>query len=209
MAKQKGPSIIEKHNPKFEYAEVVMLLILAYQYLVLWTNPGVNDATKIFQFAGLMAFEFVMVHSGAFMSVMPKKLSLFFLVPFYGVFAYIFNKIIGDNTVIIIYFIAVLNRIRFAFFNASKPLMQRVMLKSALAAMLYFLIILIVAIGHNYVPELGLNPENLQRINYHKAISHGGIFTDKPQVAMCVGFLYYLALAALAVKLVKMRPSKQ
>ncbi len=209
MAKQKSISIVEKYNPQFEYTEALMLAILAYQYLMLWTNPGVNDATKIFQFSGLMAFEFVIVHSGAFMSVMPKKIALFFLVPFYGVFAYIFTEIIGNNTVLFIYFIAVLNRMRFAFFNVSKALKDYVMFKSALSAVIYFILLLIVAVGHNYIPELGLNPENLERINYYRLNTENGLFTDIPKTAISFGFLYYTALSLLSISLVRLERSKK
>ncbi len=192
-------SILEKYNPQFEYLEAIMLAVIGVQYLQLWVSPSYDDPSKIFQMATLIAFEFIMVHSGVFMAMMPKKITLFLLVPIYGLFAYAFNSTIGDNSIVILYSITVFNRMRFAFFNANKKLRFSQITKSLIAVTLYFFLILIVAIGNKFVPSFGLSEENLININYKSVQNHGGLFLDEPKTAMCMGFLYYTLLAVIAV----------
>lgn len=201
---KQSSSFFEKHNLQFEYAEALMLIFLALQYLKLWLAPDVNDAEKIFQFSGLMAFEFIMVHSGVFMAAMPKKVSLFVLVPIYGLFAIAFNSIIGGSIIAYVYLITVFNRMRFAFFNASPELKKEVFGKSALATIVYFFLVVLVAIGNAWVPEFGLADENLTRIGYDDIKDHGGLFLDEPQTAISCGFLYYSILAFFSVMIIKM-----
>lgn len=187
--------MIEKYNLHFEYVESLMLGFLAYQYLKLWIAPEIDDAEKIFQFAGLMAFEFVMVHSGVMMASVSRKTSLLLFVPLYGLFALSFNLIIGGNIVAYVYLIAVFNRMRFAFFNVSERLKDIVFGKSVLAVTIYFLLMIVVAFCNESVPEFGLSDENLARLGYAKANTHGGLFVDEPQTAICLGFLYYSILS--------------
>ena len=60
--KNQSNPIVEKMEPSFEFADVIMMGFMAYQYLKLWVNPQTGDAHQIFQYAGLMGFEFIMVH---------------------------------------------------------------------------------------------------------------------------------------------------
>jgi len=118
-------NIIEKYDKPFEYAGIFMSLLIAYQFLMVWLSPDASDSSKISSMAGLMAFEFVMVHSGVFMAVMPKKISLFILIPFYGLFALAFTASIGNTDILIIYLIVVFNRMRFAFSDVSSHIKNR------------------------------------------------------------------------------------
>lgn len=195
MVSQKK-SILEKFEPQLELGNFVMLMYMCYQYAKLWIAPEVGDSETIFQMAGLMGFEFVMIHSGVFMAVMPKKISLFIFVPFYGLFALAFNQIIGgENLVFKIYLVVVFHRMRFAFFNASEELKNNQIAFSAIAAMAYFFLLIAVCIGNTLVPAFGLSAENLSHIGYDSAKTHGGILLDNPETAMCLGTSYYLLLA--------------
>ncbi len=194
-------SILEKYNSQFEYAEALMLFLIAFQYFQLWVSPDSDSASKIFQLAGLIAFEFIMVHSGVFMSVMPKKISLYVLVPVYGLFALAFNQIIGGNAILVIYLITIFNRMRFAFFNVNEVLKSSLMLKSIIAVSIYFVLILVVAFSSNILPQMGLSAENLRAINYEEAKKHGGLFLDQPHTSMCMGFLYYAFLGLISIRL--------
>lgn len=193
-------SILERLEPSFGFVDFMMMAFMSYQYFKLWMMPEIGDAEKIFQMAGLMGFEFIMVHSGVFMAVMPRKLSLFFFVPVYGLFAWAFNSIIGGgNIVAYIYMLAVFNRMRFAFFNVDEELKNKQIGRSVFAAMTYFFLIIGVAVGSGMLPEYGLNDENLRQIGYDEAKTHGGLFLDEPQTAICAGAVYYLILALFAL----------
>ena len=196
QSKKQNNSILEKIEPSFELVDVVMMGFMAYQYFKLWIDPQYGDAEKIFQMAGLMGFEFIMVHSGVFMAVMPRKVSLLIFVPAYGLFAWAFNDIIGGgNLVAYIYLIAVFNRMRFAFFNVNEELKNKQILRSVFAVLTYFFLLLGVAFGSKLIPEFGLNDVNLSFIGYDEAKTHGGLFLDEPQTAICLGSIYYLILA--------------
>ena len=197
MAKTNS-KILERFEPAFDYVEAFTLGFIAIQFLKLWISPGMEDAEKIGQWSGLMAFEFIMVHSGVFMAIMPKKFSLFFFFPIYGLFAFAFNEAIGGgNMVIYIYLFTVFNRMRFAFFNVSEQQKGKVIGKSLYAVMIYFFTLLFVAIGSKLVPEFGLNSEYLARIGY---VSKGeGLFLEEPKTAICLGVVYYFLLAIYAL----------
>lgn len=57
-------NIIERIDRPCEYVEVAQTALIACQYLYLWLFAGPDDAYKVYSLAILMAFEFVMVHSG-------------------------------------------------------------------------------------------------------------------------------------------------
>lgn len=147
-----------------------------------------------------MGFEFVMVHSGIATAVMNKKITLYILVPFYALFAWGFNSIIGaDNLILKIYLVVIFNRMRFAFFNPSDELRNRQLNFSVLAVMLYFFLLLFVGLGNSIILEFGLNSENLNHIGYNIAKTHGGFLLDKPKTAMCLGAFYYSLLGTYSI----------
>lgn len=196
----KKSKILERLEPSFEFVDFLMMAFMSYQYFKLWMAPEIGDADKIFQMAGLMGFEFIMVHSGVFMAVMPRKVSLLFFVPVYGLFAWGFNEIVGGgNLVAYIYMFAVFNRMRFAFFNVDENLKNKQVGRSVFACMTYFFLLIGVAFGNSFLPEFGVNEQNLVRIGYEEAKTHGGLFLDKPQTALCAGAFYYLFLAMYAL----------
>lgn len=193
-------SILEKVNPLFNFVDFFTLGFIAYQYFKLWYSPEIGDADKIFQWAGLMGFEFIMVHSGVFMAAMPKKWSLLIFFPFYGLFALSFNQIIGGgNIVIYIYLFAVFNRMRYAFFDVSEEIQKKVIGKSVFAVLVYFFPLMAIVFGNKLVPELGLNEQSLAYIGYNNAKTHGGLFLDEPKTAMCLGVVYYSFLAIYSI----------
>ena len=71
-------NIIERIDRPCEYVEVAQTALIACQYLYLWLFAGPDDAYKVYSLAILMAFEFVMVHSGLFMAVWGIERSGFF-----------------------------------------------------------------------------------------------------------------------------------
>lgn len=202
-------NILEKYNNQFEYAAILMNVFIAYQFFTLWTNPHLFGTERIFTLAILMAFEFIMVHSGVFMAVMPKKISLFILFPIYGLFALAFNAAINDHIILITYLLVIFNRMRFAFSDVSNSIRKQAIFKSVLAALTYFAFIFLFAIGADYVPELGLTKNALAQLNYPGDVTTSGLFVDMPQVAIGFGCTYYCVLAIIeAFSLRKSRASQ-
>lgn len=89
-------NIIERIDRPCEYVEVAQTALIACQYLYLWLFAGPDDAYKVYSLAILMAFEFVMVHSGLFMAAMPLKASIRLFIPLYGLFAFGHSMREGD-----------------------------------------------------------------------------------------------------------------
>lgn len=151
-------NIIEHIDRPCEYVEVAQTALIACQYLYLWLFAGPDDAYKVYSLAILMAFEFVMVHSGLFMAAMPLKASIRLFIPLYGLFAFAFGHSMreGDYTIIILYLATVLNRMRFAFFNVSKSVKQRVVRQSMIALAVYFVLTVSVVCAESVIPSFSL-----------------------------------------------------
>ena len=201
-------NIIERYDKPFEYAAIVMNLIIAIQFLKLWYDPTFSDANKIFSMATLMAFEFIMIHSGVFMAVMPKRISLFLLVPFYGLFAFSFSKFINNNAILITYGLVILNRMRFAFSNVSPFIQYRAIQTSFRAATSYIVLIFICVFSNGFLGPLGLTQPFLKASGYFEQVSGSGLFVEKPHVAISFGFFYYCTLAVIEIVLLKKNPLK-
>src|ERR1035437_9291104 len=113
--------IIERLDTPLEYSSILLKLLMASQFLLLWVNPEIDQAQKINGLAVIMAFEFVMVHSGLVMAIMPAKNSLLVVAfPIYGLFALTMNLSVPNNVVLFTYLVVVFNRMRFAFFNVNE-----------------------------------------------------------------------------------------
>ena len=202
-------NIIEKYDPYFIYIGVLINAFIAYQFFDIWSNPDWDQARQLKTMAVLMGFEFVMLHSGVFMAVFPRKFSLFIFFPLYGIFAFAFAAMIDDWRIIAYtYLFAVFNRMRFAFADVSKEIKTRNIFTSLIAMLVYFVLTFVVAFGSDFIPEWGLTQEYLKSSGYLENLDAGGIFLDMPQTAMCLGFLYYSILAIVELYLVLKRKRK-
>ncbi|ATA73104.1 MULTISPECIES: hypothetical protein [Capnocytophaga] len=198
-------SVIERWDKPFEYFGFLNLVLMAFYYGSLWFSATPLDADKVFKFSLLMAFEFIMVHSGVFMVAFSARISLFIFFPVYGLFAYSFQSIMGfsDWTITTLYCVTVFNRMRFAFFNTSEAVQQRVMAQSVVAVMLYFFLAMFVAFGQNIVPEFALDEGFRKSQSYLDAKKHGGLFLDFPHTAIALGTLYFSFLALFDLSLIR------
>jgi hypothetical protein len=194
---------IRKFLALLEYLDIAFTLFLSYQFFRLWLSPNIDDAGMIYSFAILMGFEFIMVHSGVFMSAFKLKASLLIFFPFYGIFALMFNFFVDNNTVLILYLVVVFNRMRFAFFTTDKTTKMKAASLSILGAVVYFLLMFAVAIGAEMLPDFGLNAQFLAASNYEHFKRVGGLFADMPKTAMCLGGFYYLLLSLLSLAISK------
>ena len=177
-------NIIERIDRPCEYVEVAQTALIACQYLYLWLFAGPDDAYKVYSLAILMAFEFVMVHSGLFMAAMPLKASIRLFIPLYGLFAFAFGHSMreGDYTIIILYLATVLNRMRFAFFNVSKSVKQRVVRQSMIALAVYFVLTVSVVCAESVIPSFSLGAAFSESASYTREVRAGGLFVEK---ALC------------------------
>ena len=188
-------NIIERIDRPCEYVEVAQTALIACQYLYLWLFAGPDDAYKVYSLAILMAFEFVMVHSGLFMAAMPLKASIRLFIPLYGLFAFGHSMREGDYTIVILYLATVLNRMRFAFFNVSKSVKQRVVKQSMIALAVYFVLTVSVVCAESVIPSFSLGAAFSESASYTREVRAGGLFVEKPYVPICLGFLYYSVLS--------------
>ncbi|MFH6992933.1 hypothetical protein [Flavobacterium sp. FlaQc-48] len=178
-------------NSPFSFIEYGFQAYYATVFLMVWMHPEEHDVSLINDLAVLMAFEFIMVHSGVFMAVMPKKLSLLVFFPMYGLFAYGFNHSVVNTNIFYIYLLTVLNRMRFAFSDVSPEIRAIQIGKSVAKAMFYFFLIFAVAFGNALIPKFGLTEDFLEKSHYFDTVKSSGLFIEKPYVPICMGFIYY------------------
>lgn len=178
-------------NSPFSFVDYGFQAFYAYVFLMVWLQPEKNPISLINDLAVLMVFEFVMVHSGVFMAVLPKKVSLFVFFPLYGLFAFGFNEYVINTNILYIYLLTVLNRMGFAFSNVSLKEREIQMGKSGGKVIFYFFLLLAVTVANNIIPKFGLTDDFLKKSHYFDQIKSSDLFTDKPYVPMCMGFIYY------------------
>jgi len=191
----------------FSLIDIALTCYMAYLILSLWLYPQANDVELIYNLATLMAFEFIMVHSGVFMSFLGRSWKAWLgAIIFYGLFALVFNLFVTDNRILFLYAGVVLNRMLSGIMTSDETAKEKRIGFSALYAVIYFLLIMFVGIYSFLIPEFGLTESFLQSSDYHDMVIHGGSFTDTPHIAMCFGVLYYASLSLVAVYALFYRP---
>ncbi|MFK8270532.1 hypothetical protein [Capnocytophaga stomatis] len=210
IKKQKSVPIIEKFDTPLEYFSIFQYLVFAGTYLYFWLFADISDAYKVYSLAMLIIFEFIMVHSGIFMAVIPAKYSLLIFFPFYGIFALVFNLSLnlGDNQILILYLVTVFHRMRFAFFNTDKDIKNRLILFSVLGALAYFILTFFSLIFSPILPYFALDEFFFNSDAYQNVKKMKGAFVDTPHEAIIFGFLYYLALAFINFRLLRIAKGK-
>ncbi|GIJ96724.1 hypothetical protein CAPN001_12930 [Capnocytophaga stomatis] len=203
---QKSIPVIEQFDKPLEYFSIFQYLFFAGTYLYFWIYADISDAYKVYSLAMLIIFEFIMVHSGIFMTLIPAKYSLLLFFPFYGIFALVFNLSLnlGDNQILILYLVTVFHRMRFAFFNTDKDIKNRLIVFSVLAALAYFLLTFFCLIFSPILPYFALDEFFFNSDTYQSIKKMKGAFVDTPHEAIAFGFLYYLALACINFRLLRM-----
>lgn len=174
---------------------VALYLALAGHMGHLLLFPGPDDGETILNFGAMMGFEFILIHSGVFMAVMPRMVSLFVFVPVYGLFAWGMNSIIPGNAILWLYLSVVLTRMRFAFSKPSEAAKNSNILFSCAAAMTYFVLVFIFAFSSGILPRFGITEAYLEAVNYSSLHDSGGIFIDLPHVPLTMGVVYFTILA--------------
>jgi len=80
---------------------------------------------------------------------------------------------------------------------------------AALYTLIYFLLLMFVAIYSFLIPEFGLTGDFLQSSGYHDKKIIRGILTDTPHTAMAFGVLYYVSLSLVALFAIFYRPKEK
>ena len=104
--------------------------------------------------------------------------------------------------IVILYLATVLNRMRFAFFNVSKSVKQRVVRQSMIALAVYFVLTVSVVCAESVIPSFSLGTAFSESASYTREVRAGGLFVEKPYVPICLGFLYYSVLSFFNFKTV-------
>jgi hypothetical protein len=179
----------------FSFIGTGLNIFLIYTFLMLWLNPQESDIELIYSLTILVLFEFVLVHSGAFMSILGRSWKgwLGFGV-FYGLFALAFNAMVNGNQIIIFYAAVVLNRMLPGILNSEKTNMGRGAMMAMINATIYLVLIFAVILGSSYIPRCGLTETFLNSVDYASINKAGGDFAGDPHIFMCFGVFYYLIL---------------
>ena len=173
---------------------------LAYIFLSLWLRPQASDVEMINNLTILVIFEFVLVHSGVFMSILGRSWKGWagFIV-FYGIFALAFNAMVNDNQILIIYGIVVLNRMLPVILSSKKTDKAQGLLMSFVYATIYLVLLFSVILGSSYIPQFGLTEAFLGSADFSVINLEGGGFFEAPHIIMCFGVLYYLILMFVGI----------
>lgn len=171
-----------------------------------WFYPENYSAEIIFNLTVVLIFEFIMIHSGAFMSIFKNTLLLLAIALFYGFFVFLFNKLTIGHAPIILYLYGttVANRILFGVSSRSIQERQGNILTSIFMAINFMFCIFITLLCSFIIPYGGLTPEYLKSINYLDKITIGGGFPEQPHIAFAFGSLYF-SMPIIIFALIKIR----
>ncbi len=188
---------IQQYDKQISWITALSYLSLAIKHLWLWVAPIPTDIATIVSLSMLIAFEFIMLHSGLFMMAFSdfKKLVIFFIL-IYGLFAFGFNFFMPNNEIVYLYMFVILSRMRVIFFDKNETLKMNMFLYSVIRMMIYFVLIIPVVLSEKHIPALGLTKSFLEKNHYDTFTENmSGVFIDSPQVALLFGFIYFSILS--------------
>ena len=186
--------------PIFSLVGIGLNIYMSYLFFSLWISPRVSDAEMILNLSVLMFFEFVLVHSGVFMTVLGRSWKSWLgFISVYGLFALAFNTIVSGNLIIIIYGAVVLNRVLSGIFETDK---DQEILMSCCYAVIYFFLMFAMVLLSSHIPEFGLNAEFLAASKYNQMRRAAGINVET-HAMMCFGAVYYMSLTLIDVLFLK------
>jgi hypothetical protein len=182
-----------------EWIGIALYAALVVQYFILWVKPGPDDGARIATLTMMVIFEFVLGHSGVFMSVFPRRVALIVFVPFYGLFALALNASLPGNAIMVLYCGVVLMRMRFIFSDPSEDAKFKSVGMSIISLFLFMVCIIGFSAASDVLPQLGLTSEYLSAIDFRNITSSSGDFVDAPHAAMAMGMTYFTLLAMFEI----------
>ena len=183
-------NFVSRRQKELLYVELVQYLIFSIIYLVAWITPNQFTPEFIISLEIVILFEFVIVHSGLFMSFGKYSVLLFF--PFYYLFAWAFNHILVDNTIMYLYLFTILNRLLIGF-EVSKRKNNNPFIRAFYRCFAtYFPVFVGTILFSNLLPDFGLT------VDIQKEIKEAAEFKSKGNITLKMliscGFFYYLLL---------------
>jgi hypothetical protein len=165
---------------------------------------SVSDGIWVRYAVGLMALEFIILHSGGFMGAMAasteslkKRVQAFLgLFVFYSLFAYGFAKMVDSFQILYVYGFIMLGRF-ITIIIASGEGKSQILSRSAFGTMVYMAAVF--ATLFIPVPELGVTHEVLEQVYPDR---RGGEWEQNPEIAIAAGIIYFSALALYEIYLV-------
>ena len=167
---------------------------LCYVMIATWLDPmSIQDGRWVKYGVGLFVLEFVMMHSGVFMSGLAGGLkkdwkvafggfAFFFVI--YGLFAACFALVFQSPGLLLVYTMIMLGRFMAVFSTSDNSAIT--MGRSALSAILYFIIMFASALIP--VPEAGVTPEVLEQVYPNRG---SGIWEQDPQRVLVWASIYF------------------
>ena len=145
----------------FSFIGLLFNIFMTYKFLSLWICPQVGDIWIIFNLIILMIFEFFMINSGFFISIIVGRSWKDWKdwvkgVLFFGSFAVIYNRAVSDNFILIIYCSMVLNRTLSGILNREKLNVEKELKIVTFHSMIYIGLIVVIAFCSSYIPKFGL-----------------------------------------------------
>ncbi len=168
--------------------------ILIHEIWFVWHQPELVTHSVILSIAVLMAFEFILVHSGIFMSFFTQRRAWLFFAAFYGLFAWIFNAAMPNNIVLYVYAAVVFTRMGVLLFDQSEEQVWQARKSSIVGVPLYILSIAAVLIDQTMVPDFGLTQQYLTESGYLDSLNITGVFPEIPKTAFAASLIYYFGL---------------
>ena len=183
-------NFVSKRQNQLLYLELIQYLLFSIIYLVAWVSPSQFSPEFIHSLEIILVFEFVLVHSGLFMSLGIYSVLIFF--PFYFLFAWAFNHILADNTIMYIYLLTIFNRLLMGI-EVSKRKNNNPAIRAFYRCFATYFPILIGTIAlSKLLPDFGLTVDIQNEIKESMAIKSKGDITLKMLISC--GFFYYLLL---------------
>ena len=179
-------------------ASAVPYMILVWTLIQVWVSPmSVSDGLWVRYAVGLMALEFIILHSGGFMGAMAasteslkKRAQAFFgLFMLYSLFAYGFAKMVDSFQILYVYGFIMLGRF-ITIMIASGEGKSQILNRSAFGTMVYMTAVF----GTLFipVPELGVTHDVLEQVYPDR---RGGEWEQNPEIAIAAGIFYFSVLA--------------
>ena len=184
----------------FSFIGLIFNIILIYKFLSLWISPQVGDVEMIFNLIVLLIFEFFMIHTRLFMSIVGRSLmDWLYGTVFFGAFVLMFNSLVKGNLILIIYAAMIVNRMLPRILNSEKADRKQELNIAMSNFMIYFGLVFIVAICSYFIPLFGLTEDFLEAANYKAEVDWKFELIDMPHLSMCFGILYYLTLTVVEI----------
>jgi len=181
----------------FDWIGFTTYVVLIFVLIKFWMQPTEDVLSRLNVISLIYPFEFILLHSAVFMSVLPKRISLLVLVPFYGLFAWATSHAAGGHSFLLAYFGIIAMRMRFAFTDVSMQERAINLHLSIVGIVVYFAAAIITAICAQALPEWGLTPEFLTYVGYVDEPSEAVIHKPHQVVALTAIYFSLLAIAEI------------